>query len=401
VSTILLTWELGGGFGHLGNLLPVAKRLRERGHRIFAALRDLSRARTFFGDLEVEYLQAPVKTRPPCEPIEPIRTFAHILHDSGFGHADELRTMVGAWRHVLEYVQPDLVLFEHSPTAMLAARTVQVRTAVMGIGFCNPPDVYPLPDLRPWLPTDTEGLRRDENRVLDAANRVLELFGAEPLVQISHLYRDCDANFLLTFKEMDPYPSRGDVEYWGIWPTEGGARPTWPDVPGQRVFAYLKPFPALHELLSSVNRLACPTVAYIDGWPKAHRDRFQSATLRFATERLDLRQVADECDLAIFNGTHHTTVSMLLAGRPILQMPLYLEQIPNGLAVDRLGAGLCAAPDEPGQIAERLNTLLSSRHYAEGAQRFAARYAEFDPREQIDRLIARIQPLLVGSHRSA
>jgi UDP:flavonoid glycosyltransferase YjiC (YdhE family) len=37
MATILLTWELGAGLGHLVNLLPLARGLLQRGHRVYAA----------------------------------------------------------------------------------------------------------------------------------------------------------------------------------------------------------------------------------------------------------------------------------------------------------------------------------------------------------------------------
>jgi UDP:flavonoid glycosyltransferase YjiC (YdhE family) len=39
MSTILLTWELGGGLGHLVNLLPLARELSQRGNRVFAPVK--------------------------------------------------------------------------------------------------------------------------------------------------------------------------------------------------------------------------------------------------------------------------------------------------------------------------------------------------------------------------
>lgn len=44
MATVLVTWELGGGLGHLLPLEPLVRGLSERGHRVAVALRDLSRA---------------------------------------------------------------------------------------------------------------------------------------------------------------------------------------------------------------------------------------------------------------------------------------------------------------------------------------------------------------------
>jgi hypothetical protein len=46
---VFLTWELGTGLGHLIDLLPLVQGLPQRGHRVFAAMQDLSKAERVFG----------------------------------------------------------------------------------------------------------------------------------------------------------------------------------------------------------------------------------------------------------------------------------------------------------------------------------------------------------------
>jgi hypothetical protein len=174
----------------LVNLLPLARGLRQRGHRVVAALRDLSRAEQVFEGLGLVYFQASVKIRPNPHAIEPQRTFAHILHNNGFGDAGELKTMADAWRNLISSVRPDLIVFDHSPTALLAARGLPVRRALIGTGFFCPADEYPLPDLRPGLAPAPERLKEDEDSVLSHANGVLASWGQPPLARISQLYNE-------------------------------------------------------------------------------------------------------------------------------------------------------------------------------------------------------------------
>ncbi len=278
MATILLTWELGGGMGHLINLLPLARGLRLLGNRVVAALRDLPRAEQVFGGLDLSYFQAPFKIRPGAHAIEPQRCFAHILHNNGFGDSVELKTMAEAWRNLFLSVRPDLIVFDHSPTAMLAAQGLTGKKALIGTGFFCPLDGQPLPDLRPWLPEDKERLRDDENHVLDNANKVLAAWGQPRLERISRLFHEVDEQFLVTLPELDHYQGRkehqaltpcpspsgrgeqsaqadrlktypasgpaaqGGTRYWGVWPNVGGRCPEWPEGQGKWVFAYLKPF---------------------------------------------------------------------------------------------------------------------------------------------------------------
>jgi hypothetical protein len=393
MATILIAWELGGGLGHLTRLVPILRRLRQRGHRLFAAVRDLSGIDAVFGDLEVSYLQAPIKISKSPDRIEPPRTFAHILHNSGFSHPGELRAMAEGWRTLCGFVNPDLIVIDHSPMALLAARGQRARRAVIGNGFCCPPDLYPLPDFRPWMPDASETLRRDEDRVLANVNRVLDGWGLEPLGQVSQLYREVDDTFLTTFRELDHYADRTGAHYYGTWPIPGGREPTWPDLPGKRIFVYLKPFPALPDLLAALGQLECPALIYVGRQQAKLRDRFESPLLRFESELLDLQAVGATCDLAVLHGGHGTAALMLLAGKPSLHVPLNLEQGYNGSAVAQLDAGLGVLPDQPQQFAPTLKVLLETDKFAQGARRFAARYADFDPEDQIRRITRRLEAL--------
>ena len=132
MAQILFAWELGGGLGHLTPLVPLVRRLRECGHRVVAAARDLSRIDTLFAGIDVTYLQAPVKMARSADQFDPPRTFAHILHNNGFAQPAELRAMAGAWRSLYRLVDPDLVVFDHSPTALLAARDLPARPPLCG-----------------------------------------------------------------------------------------------------------------------------------------------------------------------------------------------------------------------------------------------------------------------------
>jgi UDP:flavonoid glycosyltransferase YjiC (YdhE family) len=44
MGRVLIAWELGGNMGHVVALTAVARELRERGHRVAFALRDLTHA---------------------------------------------------------------------------------------------------------------------------------------------------------------------------------------------------------------------------------------------------------------------------------------------------------------------------------------------------------------------
>jgi len=199
---------------------------------------------------------------------------------------------------------------------------------------------------------------------------------------------------LATFRELDHYPHRTDPDYCGVWSNPGGATSQWPAGMGKRVFAYLKPFQALPSLLDLLNQLRYPAVVYMDSIDPGLEERFRSPTLHFEHQRVNLAALGRQCDLAILNGGHGATAAMLLAGRPILQTPLHLEQALTGATVARLQAGLVAQPTKPEHISANLVTLLHSHDHTEAARRFADRYADFNAGQQIEQIVQRLEQLL-------
>ncbi len=146
-------------------------------------------------------------------------------------------------------------------------------------------------------------------------------------------------------------------------------------------------------LLAHLNELGHPCLVYVPELPVEVRQWYMSSTVRFADQPVNMATAAVECDLAILNGTHGATAQILLAGKPSLHFPLFLEQ---GLLADnvaRLGAGLVAAPDRE-DFHARLNQLIRSPDYTDAARQFAQRYAFLDPVKQVQRVTDCLAALL-------
>lgn len=398
-ASIVVAWELGSGMGHIIPLLPLIRQLRQEGHRVSVITRDLSRVSEVFRGLDVTCFQAPLKNTSPAQRIEPPRSFAHILHNCGYADIDELQGLAEAWRNLYRLLSPDLVLCDHAPTAVLAARGTNFIVATTGIPFSCPPLSSPFPDLRSWLGDASAQLEHDEQAVLKRINQLLATWNQPPLEQLWKLFSEVDECFLATFRELDPYPDRGEARYWGAWPSLGGEPAVWPTAGrGKKIFAYLHQFPAFPHLFRMLRELRLPTLAYCDALPDKMRSELQCDTIRFADQRVSLSEAAKQCDLAILNAGHGTTAAMLLAGKPLLQIPLHLEQTHNGLITKRLGVAHSSDLMRPADIAAGLTALLNSNSFANEAQRIADRYVDFDPQLQLSQFAERINQLL-AQHR--
>ncbi len=400
MPTCLVAWELGGGLGHVTIVRPVLDAMLQDGCRVFAAVQDIGRAALCFRGLPVEYLQAPHRTGP-SDVIERPANFTQILFNTGFGDPQELAGLAGAWRHLYGYVRPDLILFNHSPLALFAAQGLATRRVVMGTGFEIPPDAYPSAPLRRASAIAWAELSRDEDRLLESANRVAAAWGALPLKRVTQLYAAADLQILATFPELDHYPSRSPAtEYWGCWPNQGGAAPVWPPGKTPRVFAYLKPFPHLVDFARLLVRSGLSTILCFDGSARAlERALGQAANLHITSTPLDLRRVGQECDLAVLTGGHGSTASLLLSGKPLFLIPNNLEQSLTAAHVQQLGAGVAAdrqrLPHLESQWAHLLGELPRLRTAAEA---FATTYAGYDAESQLAEVIRRVRALLLSEN---
>lgn len=392
MATYLFAWELGYGLGHLVNLRPLAAGLRARGHRVELALRNLAQARTIFAAPEGPYWQAPYRQFRPAT-AGPTLSFAQILYENGFCEALELAAHGDAWRNVFRAVDPDVIVFDHSPTALLAARGMRAKRVTVGTGFFLPLDETPLRSLQPWLNPDPALLAEHEQGVLAIANEALKQWGQPPLGHLAELYHPADEHLLLTFAELDHYGTREGTTYWGAWSGGFGKAPVWPNAPGKKIYAYLKPFPQLNALLELLARSGQPTIVFGGEISEAIRQQFAGPTLRFEREPLDIERVAAECDVAILNANHGTAISILRAGKPSLQIPIYVEQSLLAMAMMKLGAALAAPPDRPQEFARQLDVLLRSSNPTPGAALFAERYADFDAGGQIEKILDRLEQL--------
>ncbi len=301
-----------------------------------------------------------------------------------------------AWDRLYQVIKPDIVVLDHCPTALAAARGHDFKRTLIGTGFVCPPATHPLPTLRPWQPQDLATLEAEENITVSVLNQALSKCGKPTVGCIADLYREVDETLLTTFKELDHFGQRPGVRYWGAWPAFPGKSPEWPSGQGKKLFAYLKKSPGLTQLLKELKALRLPTIVY-GSWvtDRIVRD-YGSPTLRLESTPLDLAQVAAECDVAILNGTHGTTAAMLVGGAPVLQLPIFLEQRLVAERVIKLGAGRMADRKNVPQVISNLLEMLESATYANAAQRFAATYAKVDPAQQFDKMMGRIETLLAA-----
>ena len=412
MSRFLLGWELGGGLGHVGNLVPLARRLKQEGHEVTLALRDLRSLATIAADPDTAVLQAPCCIHDYNGLAEPPLNYTEILMRYGYLDEGMLFGLVAGWRGLLQLTRADAMVADHAPSALLAAMTLGVPRVAFGTPFVTPPRQSPMPNMRHWIAVPGDRLAEGEVRVLAIVNAALGRFGMPGLARLCDLF-DVDDIVMLTFRELDHYPQRpaadlariafcGPIASIGA----GAVDPPWPAGAGKRIFAYLKPeYPHLDAILRALAAAAQPTVIYgLGAAPPASQPTASepaAANLVFSERPVNLETAGRECAIGICHaGT--TTAALLQAGRPLLLLPAQLEQFMGGIRVADLGAGIVINPEVTApDIGGALARLIAEPAFAERAAEFAAKYRDLSPDKILAAITTRMEAVASGAHRAA
>lgn len=388
-----MAWELGGHLGHLTRLRPVAKALDTRGHTVSFALRDVMGGRAVLPPALGRVFQAPlaINTAP-----RPAWTMADVLLACGYGHSPGLAGLVAAWQSLIEASGCGVVIADHAPTALLAARVMGVPAVHIGHGFTVPPRLSPLPVFRDWAPPPETHAAEVDAQVLRCVNTVLGEAGAAPLERLCDLFYP-ERTLLCTWPELDHYGGLGRRNEDPIGPDceyNPGVEPMWPTGNGPHVLAYLRrSHPGHAEVLHALANMGVPTLCYLPG---EGPEPVSAPTLHYSRQPIDLQRALPRCSLVVCHAGQASVAQALRLGIPVLLLPEHAEQHLLARQVERCGAGVNAAMQpQPVAYAPLIAAMLrADGPHAAAARAVAARHAAFDPAMLTARVVEAAESVL-------
>ncbi len=397
MARILFAWECGGGLGHLTLYRELIDQLIGDGHEVVFVTRSLASAVRVFGETAVTLVQAPIRMEDLKAGVPAPRSYLHVLKNQGFADPEGLSGRFRAWLALFETWQPDLIISDHSPTAVLTAQHYRDAKLVMsGNGFAVPPHQHPFPafPVAPFLSREVL-LEEEQTFLKQHLNPLMRAVGGSPYDRLCDAFR-CDARWLSLFREVDHYPDREAGNYLGTGYIPAGESPRWPAGQGSKVFAYLKPHKDLVELLDLIRRTRLPTLVKGDQLPDSIEQQFSGPTIRFADKLQDMAEVGKQCDLGITNGSTSAS-QFLLAGKPVLMIPLHIEQLLLAKSIARIGCGIAVdyLQKQPFSYAEAFAQLTATgNRYWQAAQEFAETYKDYQVSQPTDYMYRDIKRLL-------
>jgi UDP:flavonoid glycosyltransferase YjiC (YdhE family) len=389
---ILLAAELSRGTGTINRLLPLAAALAGRGHDITLALPPSISTSVAAAGIRVK--EAPVWALPPPPGFLAV-TYADLLQLSGYATPGSLNGLLDAWQPILEQTAPDLLIADFAPTAMLAARIGKVKQAALGDGYSLPPLVRPLPLLRPWAEIAPGAAADTEGRVLAVIDACLTGRGARGLRALRDLFRD-GPNFLCTFRELDHYPTRPDGSWYGeVFMATGGETVPWPQAPGERIYIDLDArHPAIGPLVAVLGRLGLPAQVRGSGMSEAQAEQITRPSVKVDTGG-NRHALAQAADIVVCQGAD-VAIPALLNGKPLLMLPVFVEQMMTLHRVASQGMGHGLSPDsDEAAVDAALRRLVDDHVCRQHAANFGRTYDGYRPGIAVEAVADDIEEILV------
>ena len=377
---VLVAWELGAGYGHVANLLPLLRAFAAAGWEASVAARDPAP----FEAAGIAALQAPKAQRAASG--FPAINLSAILLDWGYDSAAALAALVAGWRRLFDQTRPDLLHAEYAPTALLAARLARLPSAVAGMGFYLPPQVAPLPSLQPWREVGEAELAAPEARALASVNAVCD----PPLARFADLWA-ADARFVCTWPELDHYGLRPGVDYRG--PLTPGAPSPLPSGPPRAVVYLRADDPRLAGLFAAFDATGMELTAHLRGASPAQLDALRAPGRRLSPQPLDPLEAIGTAHIVVTNGGHGLVSQALRAGRPLLILPSQAEQAALSVRLAKQGLAFTVDPRRPAPDFTIPLRKLAAGALSEAAQAFATRRAGHDEAALAARIVAAAERL--------
>ena len=388
MKTILFAWELGANLGHAAVLGRFASELAGESVRVVVAGRDSANTEVGFAGVPHLLLPAPAwGLRRHFGPEGGQANYLDVLVFAGFADRTRLSAGIAAWRGILDLVQPDVVVADHSPGLLLALRGYAVPTVAVGTGYTMPPLDWPtFPPLRadraPIMP---------EARLSATIADVLAPYGVPAAESLPAWFRTPE-RIVFSYPELDPYRAfrREDV-HRPPEPMEPYSEP--PREP--RLFVYLgDETPNLDAIIQTLVLMDIPIEAYLRGnvGPLPEFLEVRGHTVHRTPPSLPA--LLGGVSHVLTAGGSHTAHAALAAGRPQLVLPLHNETELNAGMLRKLGvARELPKTTEPEKIRAAVEAFVTDHALLGNARGWASIVAGREQAQGSDVTLATIRRL--------
>ena len=367
---IVFVSEMGEGLGHVSRLLIIAENLRKQGYQCIFLVSDLRLAGAKAQQSGFDVIAAPNVRLSPLRQGEQTKSIADILMRKGYADDARLENALGAWKSILKFIDPDLVVLDYAPTARLAAGE-QFKTIVIGTGFTIPASVSgqiaKYRKGKPLIP---------EVEILNTIARVQKNAGGWIPRQLIELLRG-DRVFLTVLPEMDCFSCHRKEKL--INPLVFPETPVTTE-PVKDIFCYLNGHnPKISNLLKSLQSLGLKGGAYLKNIDPEKAKSLTTENFLVFSEAQDINSIARSTKFIVHHGGIGLSQHALGLGRPQILLPNHMEQYMNAANLMRLGSAELLrnwSKANPDNLSQAIYSFVQKTHLLNSAYDLAKNLTE-------------------------
>lgn len=400
---VVFAFELGGNTGHLVRSVPIIRSLIADGAKVVPIVSDAKIARLIFGPAGIRFLTArPALIRAADNRL--IINHADSLMDAGYDNDDSLDAIVSEWMAIIDAIEPDLVIADYAPSALLACRIMNTPSISIGNGFDQPPAKGDLP-LFPLL----MGLNRDpvfaekvakkgaeiSIDVQKRINRILNKYSAKPIEMVSQAFLG-DKRIITSFKELGFWdnPSGEFVRTGPIGSSVDGECVEWGcqnDAP--RIFCYLSAHvDETYKVIDELRRMKVDAICVIRGDDPRLVD---SEGVRIFNRNVNIDSLLQDANLVITYGGSGMVSLSLANGVPVLSIPSYIEQGVTAVRASNLNYGKTIIGRlPPEQIRGVITSILNDSAIKEAVRLFARNHGLINENNEVQLVVNEVKSLV-------
>lgn len=374
MRTILFCWELGEDFGHLGKILALAQEFSQESIQFYIAAKDLSAASKIDWPSYVKFIQAPIWLRSNPLALK-AASFAEILFYKGYDSYQNLKLLTDSWLTIFELVSPDIILFDHSPSALLAASGLKIPKIIASNPYLTPTPGTSTMNLIPGPHFDEAKAAEIHQRVIKVINSVKQDYEAAPITAIGDLFI-ADATYLSGFSETDYFNAhRQNTVYCGpaLATSIGTQEPRWKSGLSQKSLAYLKHRdPRSRAILKILASMQARTLCFYSEAKAEDIKELSESSLMVSNIPFNLSKAYSEAKVIICHGGQGVVNEALSRGIPLIVVPTQAEQYFIAEKIKELGTGIVINKnDSTTEMEKKISDLFSNPRFYEKAKYLA------------------------------
>ncbi|WP_323816508.1 glycosyltransferase [Cellvibrio sp. NN19] len=371
---ILFCWELGEDYGYLGKILALTKQFSEDPIHFFVVSKNLSATSKIEWPSNVKFIQAPI-----CLQANPLSlkasSFAEILFYKGYDSHRHLRILSDAWLTIFEAINPDVILFDYAPTALLAASGLTTPKIIIGNPYLTPPPGSSVINLTPGIGFDEHRANDIHQAVIRNINLVKREYLSPAIQAIGDLFT-ADATYLSGYSETDYFcDSRVNTTYCGaaLSASISNRKPHWKPGLCKKSIAYLKHRdPRSKTILKTLASLEARTLCFYSGGKEDEIMEFSNSSLNVTNIPFDFTAASRDATAIICHGGQGVVNNALSRGIPLILVPTQAEQYYITSKVIDWGIGIIInRNDSPIEIRNSLSSFFSTSKYSDNAKYYA------------------------------